>query len=70
MSKSYSVLYVTSPSESATYEADFSNSVSDELRKLRAREIPVRRAQNDTEKDTRPLFEKYQFFTPGMLSLV
>jgi len=24
---------------------------------------------NDTEKDTRPLFQKYQFFTPGTLYL-
>ncbi|KAH6686676.1 BIG/ATPase V1 complex, subunit S1 [Plectosphaerella plurivora] len=65
-SKSYSVLYLTSPGISATYEADFGNSMSDELKRLRAREVPVRRAENGTEKDTRPLFEKYQFFTPGI----
>ncbi|KAH7362496.1 BIG/ATPase V1 complex, subunit S1 [Plectosphaerella cucumerina] len=65
-SKSYSVLYLTSPGESATYEADFGNSMSDELKRLRARVVPGRRAENGTEKDTRPLFEKYQFFTPGI----
>jgi hypothetical protein len=39
--------------------------MSDELKRLRARVVPGRRAENGTEKDTRPLFEKYQFFTPG-----
>lgn len=64
-SDSYTVFYLTSPNEASTYESDFGNTMSDELRKLRARDIPVRRANNETDWNKLPLFEKYQFFTPG-----
>ena len=32
--------------------------------------IPVRRAKNNSDFDKLPLFEKYQFFTPGKLERV
>lgn len=56
---SFTVLFYATRPEPA-YEAQFDEAVHQDLR----------RATHDSdtvlEKDNRPLFEKYQFFTPGM----
>lgn len=46
--------------EHKSYEADFKDSTHQELKRQVG--SVVRRQK---ERDTRPLFEKYQFFTPG-----
>jgi hypothetical protein len=61
------------PNEFQVYEPEFIESVhKNHLDLRRAVEQPVftgaRRASNTT-RDTRPLFEKYQFFTPGKLGV-
>jgi hypothetical protein len=61
---SYTFIYLSSPSE-PIYEADFGEPLHVEL-KRRAVSMPVRRAKNETDWNNLPLFEKYQFFTPGM----
>lgn len=65
----YTVVMFSDPNEFQVYEPEFIESVhKNHLDLRRAVEQPVlagaRRASNTT-RDTRPLFEKYQFFTPG-----
>lgn len=67
----YTVVMFSDPNEFQVYEPEFIESVhKNHLDLRRAVEEPVlagaRRASNTT-RDTRPLFEKYQFFTPGKL---
>ena len=60
------MIYITTPSTSShddmLYEAKFQDPVHMDLK----RQLMVRYPTNTTTNDTRPLFEKYQFFTPGM----
>jgi hypothetical protein len=57
------VIYLSSPTE-PTYEADFMEPLHLDL-KREARTLNVRKAKNETDFDKLPLFQKYQFFTPG-----
>lgn len=59
---SYTILFVSTPSE-PIYEADFEEPVQMDLR--RRVQDSVRRQSNETGWNNLPLFEKYQFFTPG-----
>lgn len=45
------------------YEAEFKDTTHQELK----RQIDSVKRKEKKERDTRPLFEKYQFFTPGRL---
>ena len=70
----YTVVMFSDPNEFQVYEPEFIESVhKNHVDLRRAVEVPgaigVRKAANNTERDTRPLFEKYQFFTPGKLIL-
>lgn len=62
----YTVIYITTPSTSShddiLYEAKFQDPLHMDLK----RQLMARYPTNTTTNDTRPLFEKYQFFTPGM----
>ncbi|KAH7166242.1 BIG/ATPase V1 complex, subunit S1 [Dactylonectria macrodidyma] len=66
-SNSYTILFVGTPGEQ-TYEPEFDDRVRMDL-KRDLRSSPMRRA-NETERDNRPLFEKYQFFTPGIFMAI
>lgn len=65
----YTVLYLTTPNphptsaphEEMLYEPAFEEPVHMELK----RQLEARIPPKTTTNDTRPLFEKYQFFTPG-----
>jgi hypothetical protein len=59
----YTVLFFSDPNE-MRYEADFDQPLHMELKRGESETVFIgRRAANNT--DHRPLFEKYQFFTPG-----
>jgi hypothetical protein len=62
----YTVVYSTTPanvvvSEGVPYEADFDIGVHMDLKRALLIRMPPEKLNNDT----RPLFEKYQFLTPG-----
>ncbi|KAM0435081.1 hypothetical protein ACHAPT_003170 [Fusarium lateritium] len=71
---SHTVLFVGTPrpskksassNEKTVYESEFVEPVRMDVK----RDVTdgfQRRADNDTEYDNRPLFQKYQFFTPGI----
>ena len=61
----YTVLFFSDPNE-MQYEADFAEPLHMELKRGSDPIFVGRRADNVT--DSRPLFEKYQFFTPGRYS--
>lgn len=70
---SYTFIYHTSPltqileepeAEPAYYDAEFESSPSHIDLK---RDFRIRDDNSSGEYDTRPLFEKYQYFTPGLL---
>ncbi|PHH71474.1 hypothetical protein CDD82_6494 [Ophiocordyceps australis] len=61
---SFTIIFYSPPGE-PVYEAEFSDSLHIEM-KRDMHSMPMRRKDNDSERDTRPLFEKYQFFTPGV----
>lgn len=50
--------------ERTIYEPEFEEAVMMDL-KRNVQAHPLRRADNETEWNNLPLFEKYQFFTPG-----
>ena len=64
---SYTLILLGAPTTAAeptVYEAEFEETVMMDLkRSVQGR--PSRRADNETEWNKLPLFEKYQFFTPG-----
>lgn len=62
--KSYTILFFASPQE-PLYEPDFAEPLHIVV-KRDENTAGLRQAKNETEIDRRPLFEKYQFFTPGM----
>ncbi|OAA66244.1 BIG1, ER integral membrane cell wall biogenesis [Cordyceps fumosorosea ARSEF 2679] len=57
--ESFTVLFYATRPEPA-YEAQFDEAVHQDLRRA------TQDIKNPEEKDNRPLFEKYQFFTPGV----
>lgn len=61
----FTVIYLTSPSEQTSYEAEFNEPLHEDLKRLRARVVSAPRADNNTEWEKLGLFDKYQFFTPG-----
>ncbi|KAF4630012.1 hypothetical protein G7Y89_g8127 [Cudoniella acicularis] len=63
----YTVIFTTSPhipthQEVSVYEASFQEPLHMDLK----RNLLVRANNDSTAMDLRPLFEKYQFFTPGL----
>ena len=79
--RSYAVLFATTPVNSKIptpmqqdsvadvpdYESEFQEPLHLEIKRQAG---TVRRADSGSKADTRPLFEKYQFFTPGMNLLI
>ncbi|RFU36136.1 hypothetical protein B7463_g201, partial [Scytalidium lignicola] len=66
--QSYTIIYLSTPptrevivDEVTTYDAMFNTPLKMDLK----RDLRIR-ADNHTRFDRRPLFEKYQFFTPGL----
>lgn len=74
--RDYLVVYATTPREDiesnatphggAAYEPEFQEPLKMEIK----RATGYIRGDNSTKIDRRPLFEKYQFFTPGKLYLL
>lgn len=64
-SNSYTILFIGTPGEK-NYQPEFEDPVRMDL-KRHIQNQPIRQEKNETkrERDRRPLFEKYQFFTPG-----
>jgi hypothetical protein len=63
----YTVVFSTTPSDDLTadeitYEPTFDVGVHMDLK----RALLTRAPASTTSNDTRPLFEKYQYFTPGL----
>lgn len=68
---SYTVIYTTTPigsvlqqdqSEPPVYNAEFDATAHIDLK----RDFDIRANKSKNATDTRPLFEKYQYFTPGI----
>lgn len=60
----YTLVMVSDPNEFRAYQPDFVEPVHMDLK----REVfNFEEDKGNTTHDTRPLFVKYQFFTPGML---
>ncbi|TKW59196.1 hypothetical protein CTA1_2009 [Colletotrichum tanaceti] len=69
-SKSYTVIYLASPSE-PTYQAEFTGEpLHAELKRHEASLLHVRKDNNETEWNKLPLFEKYVFFSPGIFHAI
>ena len=64
----YTVIMLSDPNEFKAYEPEFVDSVHMDLKRDQPAANARRKDDNQTERDTRPLFEKYQFFTPGKAS--
>lgn len=64
---SYTILFMSTPGE-PNYEAEFEDSVQMDF-KRDVQGQTVRRNDNETDWNRLPLFEKYQFFTPGRPTL-
>jgi len=61
---SYTIVYLSTPGEAPEVQRE---PVHQELKKRATYSQVVRREdEGDTERDTRPLFEKYEFFNKGM----
>jgi hypothetical protein len=63
-SDSYTIVFLSTPAE-PVYEAEFTEPLRMDL-KRHAQRSSIERADNRTDWDKLPLFEKYQFFTPGV----
>jgi hypothetical protein len=64
--QSYTLIYTTTPPHGEMlYEAAFEEPVHMDLKRQLMGRVPMETKVNDT----RPLFEKYQFFTPGLFPL-
>lgn len=61
---SYIIVVFSTPHE-PTYEPDFVDPVRMDL-KRHVQSAQLQQRDNKTDWDKLPLFEKYQFFTPGM----
>ena len=64
----YTIIMFSDPNEFKPYQSDFSGEepVHMDLKRWSESEFLSRRDGNSTHK---PLFEKYQFFTPGELAM-
>lgn len=60
---SYTFIFFSTPGE-PSYEPEFDEPVRMEL-KRNVQSTKLAKGGNNTEWDKLPLFEKYQFFTPG-----
>jgi hypothetical protein len=60
----YTVVVFSDPSEAKAYEPEFSGPVHMDMKRSVERQF-VARSKSDSA-DNLPLFEKYQFFTPGI----
>ncbi|CAM1508501.1 Fc.00g053490.m01.CDS01 [Cosmosporella sp. VM-42] len=67
-SDSYTFLFIGTPGE-PIYEPEFDEPLRMDL-KRHTQGKPILRRANETVRDTRPLFEKYQFFTPGIFMAI
>ncbi|PFH61957.1 hypothetical protein XA68_15719 [Ophiocordyceps unilateralis] len=65
-SDGYTILFLPRPGEPA-YQAEFVDPLHQDLKRDLEPEL-VRREDNNTAWDRLPLFEKYQFFTPGIFT--
>ncbi|OTB05806.1 hypothetical protein M426DRAFT_319488 [Hypoxylon sp. CI-4A] len=65
---SYTIIYTGGPRKEVpqTYEAEFESSINEELKRSLPLDLVQKRAGNDTSN--LPLFEKYQYFTPGIFT--
>ncbi|KAK0727887.1 BIG/ATPase V1 complex, subunit S1 [Lasiosphaeria miniovina] len=61
----YTVVFFSDPNEFKAYEPEFVAPVHMDIKRQSNQEPVVFRRQSN-ETDNRPLFEKYQFFTPGI----
>lgn len=64
----YTIIFLSTPMENTMYEADFEDAVEMDLRRHVQDGSAMRRKENETDWNKLPLFEKYQFFTPGLSS--
>jgi hypothetical protein len=68
--KSYTIIYTTTPATNVpaekpvVYEADFNEPLHLDLKREL---LSIRKEPGPTTNDTRPLFEKYNFLSPGEL---
>lgn len=62
---SYTILFHATPQE-PLYNSEFIEPLHTHMKRSDGNTLASKRA-NETQRDTRPLFEKYQFFTPGAL---
>ncbi|KAH7318756.1 BIG/ATPase V1 complex, subunit S1 [Stachybotrys elegans] len=62
---SYTIVFLSTPGEPTSYKADFGEAMHTDL-KRGIKASHVRRDSNNTDWDRLPVFEKYQFFTPGI----
>ncbi|KAG5979865.1 hypothetical protein E4U55_004699 [Claviceps digitariae] len=63
-SDSYTILFYATPRE-PLYDSEFIQPVHMDIRRG-VDDATLNQRANKTDRDTRPLFEKYQFFTPGV----
>lgn len=66
----YTVMVFSDPAELPPYRSEFDGVATGHVDLKRGLDdefegVVVNRRGNETERDTRGLFEKYQFFTPG-----
>ena len=61
---SFTILFMSTPNE-PLYEAEFDEPIHVEF-KRETQDLKIRLGDNETEWERLPLFEKYQFLTPGL----
>jgi hypothetical protein len=64
LEEDYTVMVFSDASEFKAYEPEFSAPVHMDMKRAIERQV-VRASKGNSTSDNRPLFEKYQFFTPG-----
>ncbi|KAL1839347.1 hypothetical protein VTJ49DRAFT_1615 [Mycothermus thermophilus] len=62
----FTVMVFSDPNEFQAYEPEFSQPVHTDMKRWADEERERAAKASDTPEDKRPLFEKYQFFTPGI----
>ncbi|KAL2269702.1 hypothetical protein VTJ83DRAFT_1886 [Remersonia thermophila] len=62
----FTVVVFSDPNEFQAYEPEFSQPVHTDMKRWADKELPRDAKPSDKPVDKRPLFEKYQFFTPGI----
>lgn len=70
LTEDYTVIYFSGAAADehhGKYEADFADPAQSHIKKRMAEQhLPAKRIVAERAVDKRPLFEKYQFFTPGV----